>query len=208
MVFDITKLDKIPSFVKDVTSAHPDLDCVFMNSGIQRSFNFAKPDTVDLSTISDEFTTNYLSYLHLTNAFLPYLQQSKQETALIYTTSGLALTPMLRCGNYCASKAALHHYILVLREQMKQESPNVKVVEIFPPAVHTELHNEKNQPDIKGPRDFGMPLDEFTSKTWKGLREGKEQIAVGTSEMSFNSWEQERQKGFHKMIEMMAKSQD
>ncbi|KAK3071543.1 hypothetical protein LTS18_014838, partial [Coniosporium uncinatum] len=51
MVFDITKLDKIPSFVKDVTSAHPDVDCVFMNSGIQRGFNFAKPETVDLNTV-------------------------------------------------------------------------------------------------------------------------------------------------------------
>jgi short-subunit dehydrogenase involved in D-alanine esterification of teichoic acids len=30
-VFDISKLDKIQSFVKEVISEHPDLDCVFLN---------------------------------------------------------------------------------------------------------------------------------------------------------------------------------
>ena len=30
-VFDIAALDKIPTFAKEVTSEHPDLDCVFLN---------------------------------------------------------------------------------------------------------------------------------------------------------------------------------
>jgi hypothetical protein len=34
-------------------------------SGIQRGFNFMKPETVDLSQIDLEFTTNYLSYIHM-----------------------------------------------------------------------------------------------------------------------------------------------
>ena len=44
--------------------------------------------------------------------------------------------PIVRCANYCASKAALHHYILCLREQLRGEK--VKVVELFPPAVQSE----------------------------------------------------------------------
>lgn len=46
--------------------------------------------------------------------------------------------PILRCANYCASKAALHHYILCLREQLRGSS-NIKVVELFPPAVQSKL---------------------------------------------------------------------
>jgi len=34
-------------------------------SGIQRGFNFTKPETVDVTQIDLEVTTNYLSYLHL-----------------------------------------------------------------------------------------------------------------------------------------------
>lgn len=92
---------------------------------------------MDLAVVQQEFTTNYLSNLALTNAFLPFLKSKTKESALIYTTSSLALVPITRCANYCASKAALHHYILCLREQLK--GSKVKIVELLPPAVQSKL---------------------------------------------------------------------
>lgn len=69
---------------------------MFLNSGIQRGFDFSKPETIDKSTLYDEFNTNYLAYLHLVTDFLPYLQKQSKETSLIFTTSGLALvSPVL-----------------------------------------------------------------------------------------------------------------
>lgn len=56
--FDITDLKGIPKFVNDVTSKHPDLDCVFLNSGIQRHVNWKAPENVDLDMLETEFTTN------------------------------------------------------------------------------------------------------------------------------------------------------
>jgi len=106
--FDNTQLDKIPSFAKSVMESHPDIDCVFLNGGIQRHFNFAKPETVDLNTFDEEFKTNYTSYIHMTTAFLPYLQKQQNQTAMMYTSSGLALVPIPRYPGYCATKAALH----------------------------------------------------------------------------------------------------
>lgn len=35
-VLDITKLDKIPEVLRKLTERHPDIDCVVLNSGIQR----------------------------------------------------------------------------------------------------------------------------------------------------------------------------
>lgn len=202
VVFDITDLDKISSFAEDITSRHPDLDCVVLNSGIQRGFDFTKPETVDLSVLELEFTTNYISYIHLTKAFLPHLQKQEKETSLIYTSSGLALVPLVKRLNYCASKAALHHFILCLREQMKEGPGNVKVIEIFPPAVQTELHDEKHQPDIKNGRAMGMPLDQFTEESWAKLVQGDEQIPVGFVVNAFNSFEKSRQEMFHMMAKM------
>lgn len=200
IVFDITKLDEIPSFVKDVIHKHPDLDSIFLNSGIQRGFDFSKPDTIDLDMLEFEFKTNYLSYMHLTTAFIPFLQKQQNETSLIYTTSGLALIPLPRCPNYCATKAALHHMILVLREQLGRGPGNIKVIEIFPPAVQTELHDEKHQPDIKDGRNMGMPLKDFTNEAWKGLIEGKDQIPVGMSRNAFESFENKRQEVYQEMM--------
>ena len=143
------------------------------------------------------------------------------------TTSGLALVPIIRCANYCASKAALHHYILCLREQLRGTS--VKVVELFPPAVQSktlfvvlaeilvmygalkiaviaELHDQKHQPDIKDGRSIGMPLDEFTEEAYNGLAAGKEEVAVQHAKQWYDAFEPKRQELFHKMVAMMKKS--
>ncbi|MCJ1407091.1 hypothetical protein MMC19_001161 [Ptychographa xylographoides] len=170
--FDITEMEKIPNFVTNVTKTYPDLDCIFMNSGIQRGLDFSKPESVDMDSIQTD------------------------------TTSGLALIPLLRCANYCASKAALHHWILCLREQLKDTS--IKIIELFPPAVQTELHDAKHQPDIKDGGNIGMPLDEFTNEAYDGLAAGNEQVPVGMSKKSFDTWESQRQQQFHGMIKAMS----
>ena len=91
----------------------------------------------------------------------------------------------------------MHSWILCLRRQLADS--RIKVIEIFPPAVQTELHDEKHQPDIKDGRHMGMPLAEFTDEAYKGLAEGLEQIPVGTSKMAFEGFEKKRQEIFAKM---------
>lgn len=128
------------SSTKSVTQAHPDLDCVVLNSGIQRGFDFAKPESVDLAMLETELNTNYLSYIHFVTAILPFLQAKKDDdtgSALILMSSGLAMVPLPRCPNYCATKAALHQFALSLREQLR--AGPVKVIEVFPPAVQSKL---------------------------------------------------------------------
>lgn len=160
--FDITKLELIPGFATDIVDTHQDVDCIVLNSGIQRKCDFSDPSSIDVDVLAVEFNTNYIAQLALTKAFLPFLQKKETESALIYVTSALGLVPIPRCANYCASKAALHHFILCLRQQLNQSK--IKVVELLPPAVQTELHDAKHQPDIKNGRAIGMPLDEFTSQ--------------------------------------------
>ncbi|RHZ43224.1 uncharacterized protein CDV56_100224, partial [Aspergillus thermomutatus] len=206
--FDINRLDAIPSFAKSVTSSHPDLDCVFVNSGIQRRSFFSEPGSIDINDIQMEMTVNYVSYVALAKEFLPFLlAKDATPTSLIFTSSNLALVPILRCSNYCASKAALHQWILCLREQLKGTS--IKVIEIFPPIVHTELHDEKHQPDmaemVRG-RSFGMPVEQFTQEAMQRLLAGDDQIPVGLSNIAFNSWEQQRQAAFRHVVEMMRKA--
>ena len=203
-VFDITDLRDIPKFANDITGQHPDLDCVFLNSGMQRAVNWAEPEKVDLEAMNLEVLTNYTSFMHLTKAFLPFLQkQAPKETAIIYTSSALALVPMGHCPNYCSTKAALHHMILIMREQLRDANSNVKIVEVFPPAVQTELHDFEFGDRGK---HMGMPLKDFTEEAFEGLcREGKagEQVPVQMARRHFDSWEQERQKSMLHIHEML-----
>jgi len=198
MPFDITKLDSIPQFATDVAKAHPEVDCIMLNSGIQRKSDFSDPDSIDIDVLQLEFNTNYISQLALTKAFLPFLQKKGTQSALIYVTSALALVPLPRCANYCASKAALHQFVLSLRHQLR--GSKVKVLEVLPPAVQTELHDEKHQPDIKNGRSIGMPLDEFIDKAYTALAGGSEQVPVGMAEEYYDSFEGRRQEAFAKSL--------
>lgn len=201
--FDVTKLAEIPAFTKSVIRAHPDIDCVVVNSGIQRAFDLTKPEEVDLDGVALEMTTNYLSVVHLTTAFLPHLRNLDGQSHLVYISATLGLIPtLIRTPNYNASKAALHSFIMSTRQQLKEDTTgaykNVRLVEVFPPAVQTELHDTKHQPDLVDGGLIGMPLADFTEKLYDGLVKGDEQFAVGPGEALFREggWETEREKLF------------
>ncbi|KAL0942991.1 short chain dehydrogenase [Colletotrichum truncatum] len=214
--YDMTDLDNMAEWVKKITSTYPTLDTVILNAGIQRTVDFTNPQSISLPNVSSELTTNYLAPLHLTTHFLPHLQSLAQNTSgsssssskpqghIILVTSGLALVPIPRCPNYCATKSALHSLAWTLRSQLADHdaSSHIRVIEVLPPAVQTELHSQ--QPDLvaAGQGNFGMPLDEFTEETWAELEKGElDEIIVGTGKR-FAPIEAEKRKAFEKLAEM------
>ncbi|KAJ5239921.1 short-chain dehydrogenase/oxidoreductase [Penicillium chermesinum] len=176
--FDITQLDQINKFASDVIAENPDLDCIFVNAGIQRPFDFSKTDTVDLDILDQELVINYTAPVRIAKAFIPHLQRQEKQTALAFTTSQLAIIPMLRCPNYGASKAALHHFIITLRTQMQNGPGNVKVLEILPPA-------------------------EFMDDAWAQINAGDEQIAVGSAKDIVDAVEPKRNELYQHMTQML-----
>lgn len=63
--FDILDLKGIPGFIEGVLKVNPKIDSVILNSGIQRGIDFTKPESIDLSSVQDELTTNYTSAIHI-----------------------------------------------------------------------------------------------------------------------------------------------
>ena len=66
-----------------ITHAYPELDCVFLNAGVQSKINLAQPAKVDLSAFHSEITTNFSCFVDLTMKFLPFLMSQNIETSLI-----------------------------------------------------------------------------------------------------------------------------
>ncbi|KAH8589020.1 hypothetical protein B0O99DRAFT_664752 [Bisporella sp. PMI_857] len=170
--FDVTDLDCLGSWAKRITTTHPKLDCIILNAGIQRSVDFTSPPSIFLPGITDEVTTNYLSPLYTIAHFLPHLISlgPKDPAGIVLVSSGLALVPFPRFPNYCATKAALHSFSWTLRGQLSSPaSPttnHIRVIEILPPAVQTELAGE-------GAHAFGEPLDQYADETWATLTNTK-----------------------------------
>ncbi|KAI0454972.1 short chain dehydrogenase [Xylaria acuta] len=205
--FDISDLDAIKPWAEGIIKAHPSLDCIVLNAGIQRGLNFARPGAIDLGLVRKEIDTNYTAYISLLAAFLPHLQsRAPAPAAILAVSSGLALVPLPRCANYCGTKAALHALMWSLRAQLGADegSRHIRVVEIVPPAVQTELH--ELQPDMvaAGQANIGITIEEFIRDCWAGLEAGDEEILVGPLKANFKNLEDGRRAVFKNFIAGMA----
>ena len=105
------------------------------NAGIQRTINI-KEGTADLFCGEDEVEINFAAPIHLSAYFAPIVMK-KERAAIINVSSGLGFVPIAAMPVYCATKAGIHMFSVSLRHQLKDTS--VRVFEVMPPAVDTEL---------------------------------------------------------------------
>jgi len=72
-----------------------------------------------------------------------------------------------------------------LRGHLK--NTKVRVIDIMPPAVQTEPHNEDAQPDLKGGPKIGIPLDYFVSECWDELCKENEfdEYPIGLAKLAY-----------------------
>ncbi|KAB8239047.1 oxidoreductase, short-chain dehydrogenase/reductase family [Aspergillus alliaceus] len=166
--FDISVQENIPKFAAKIIDSYPDVDCLFLNTGIQLPFELDDRGQFDLEPFNKQMNVNYSSLVALTHAFLPFLIEKKSPTSIIFTGSNMAIVPAASTPAYSASKAALNVFTLCLRDRL--QNSNVAVIEISPPVVQTELHHYK----------LGMPLDNFADLAFKGLLAGQDHIVIGS----------------------------
>jgi uncharacterized oxidoreductase len=120
----------------EVLSRFPDLDILVNNAGIQRYIDL-KTGLDGLKSGQDEIAINFVGTVELTALFIGHLLK-KPSAAIINVSSGLGFMPMPDTPVYSATKAAVHTYTVVLRQQLRGKS--VKVVEVVPPMVDTNLN--------------------------------------------------------------------
>ncbi len=110
--------------------------------------------------------------MHLSMLFIPHLAAQK-NSYIMNVSSGLAFAPLAFMSTYCSTKAALHSFTMSLRHQLKDTS--IKVVEIIPPKVNTDLGG-------KGLHDDGAPLNDFADHCLFKLEAGDTEFGYMTSE--------------------------
>jgi uncharacterized oxidoreductase len=106
--------------------------------------------------------------------------KSQPSAAVIHVTSGLAFTPLAMTAVYSATKAALHSYALSQRFALRGTS--VKVLELAPPYVQTELMGSQQASDPRA-----MPLKEFIDETMKLLATDADEVLVERVKMLRNN---------------------
>ncbi len=157
----------------EVMRRFPDLDVLVNNAGIQRYVDLKKGYD-ELKSGGDEIAINLVSVVELTALFIGYLLK-RPSAAIINVSSGLGFMPLVSTPIYSATKAAIHTYTLVLRQQLKDTS--IRVVEIVPSMVDTGLNKEGR--DAAHLKYRGVSLAEYLPTVIKGLEDDVETIFHG-----------------------------
>jgi len=168
---DLSSKEKRESFCDWIKDNYPGLNIVINNAGVQKDID-VKKGTVDLFAGEDEIQTNFAAPVQLSAYFAPLLSH-KETAAIVNVSSGLGFVPLAFMPVYCATKAGLHSFTVSLRHQMKDTS--VKVFEIVPPAVDTELGGAAD--DSEPHR--GIPAGQVAAAVLKGMQKDEFEIAVG-----------------------------
>jgi short-subunit dehydrogenase involved in D-alanine esterification of teichoic acids len=90
-----------------------------------------------------------------------------------------------------------------LRTQVKQAGKEkIRIVEIVPPAVESDLHRERVDPDDnkrhKGNK-IALTQEEFMDEVRKGWEEGQETITAGPGNEIVSEWDSTMGKRYEKM---------
>src|SRR5262245_1671657 len=156
----------IASVAKKLIAEHPKFNVLFNNAGVMQIDDVSGP--VDDKLIVSTITTNLMGPMRLTSALIEHLKGQK-DAYLINNSSVLGFVPLALAAVYSSTKAAMHSYTLSLRYKLK--GTPVKVLEIAPPWVQTDMLSSNNEPRA-------MPLAEFIAETMQVLGTDADEVLV------------------------------
>lgn len=134
-VSDPADLDDLFAQIADLGG----IDMLYNNAGVgSPSLDLGRQDEQHFENASDEMNINYLAVIRLVNKFIVMLE-TRESAAIINTTSVLSYLPSVLAPTYSASKAALRFYTESLRKHLEIKGSKVKVFELLPPLVDTEM---------------------------------------------------------------------
>lgn len=161
-----------------IATEHPAMNMLVNNAGLQRRIDFVNADTsIDFS----EIMTNFAAPIALTAELLPHLRAHAARgtsATVINVTSGLGYVPLAATPVYCATKSGMQAFTRALRHQLR--ATGVRVVDIAPPAVDTELLRGAQDPARRA--TGGPPMmtpQAFVTAALGALARGRTDIRVG-----------------------------
>jgi uncharacterized oxidoreductase len=192
-VCDVSKETERKALFSWVKSEFPKLNILVNNAGVQKMVDLTK-GTADLKGRENEISTNLEGPIYLAAHFIPLLTL-RSRAAIINISSGLGFIPIAAMLIYCATKAAIHSFTVSLRYQLKDTS--IKVFEIIPPMVDTELGGSAMQQMPEGER--GIKPAELAKEVMQSLSMDKYEIPVGESKAQVNATKRELERLFQNM---------
>jgi uncharacterized oxidoreductase len=153
------------------------IDILYNNAGVgSPALNLGLANEQILKNAIYEMNINYFGVIRLNTLFIDMLK-SRTESAIINTTSILSLVPALEEPTYAATKTALSFYTRTLRKNLEILGSNVKVFELLPPVVATEMTAQRN--------DKKMTPEQLVKALISGIKKDQFTIRVGDAKLLY-----------------------
>jgi len=173
---DVANSDDRNALLKYISANFPKLNILINNAGIQHDIDLTK-GTEELLGFDSEIKINLEAPVYLSALFTPLLSGKKNAT-IVNVSSGLAfmVERASRTPVYCATKAGLHAFSIAQRIQLA--SLGIRVVEIIPPMVESELNiaGRRKRNMIKTP--FMMAADDFVEQAFAKMEQDIDEIRI------------------------------
>jgi uncharacterized oxidoreductase len=137
-VCDMANIEECKALAEWTEIHFGNLNVLVNNAGVQRDIDFTGGVDAYLAGES-ELRINLEAPIVLSGLFIPQLI-GRHEPAIVNVSSGLGFVPAARMPVYSATKAGLHAFSMALRHQLSKSG--IRVYEVVPPAVDTELNPE------------------------------------------------------------------
>lgn len=168
---DISNPDERDALVREIERNHDDLNVLINNAGIQHSYTSLE-ELSSIERVKPELNINLTAPIELSFLMLPLLLQ-KESAAIINVSSTLAIVPKKSAPIYCASKAGLHIFSKTLRYQL--EDTSVKVFEIIPPIVDTDM--------TRGRGSGKISPEELTQEFMQAFENDQYEVNIGRTKV-------------------------
>ena len=169
---DVAEDDDIARLAAGAEERLEGLSILVNNAGIQFQTLFPDDPLEEIVTrVEREIAVNLTGLVKLTATCLPALARA-DEAAVVNVSSGLALVPKKSAPIYCATKAAVHSYSKALRFQLEDHRPSIRVFEVLPPMVDTQMTAGRGSPGQK------ITTAQVAKETLDGMRRDRYEINV------------------------------
>ncbi len=162
-------LAAMPGSVQDAMGG---LSILVNNAGVQFNYDFGSTPSPEIAAMMDqEIRNNLEAPTILVSQLLPMLSEVP-EAAVVNVSSVLALVPKASAPVYCATKAGLRSLSKALRYQFDDAGARIKVFEVLPPVVDTDMTRGRGTDKIS-PEDVAVATLDGMAKDRYEIRVAK-----------------------------------
>ena len=173
---DVADPDDRNTLLQHISDNFSNINMLINNAGIQRDIDLTKGIS-DLGDGENEVRINLEAPIYLSALFTPLLA-GKDNAMIVNISSGLAfmVERAIDMPIYCATKAGLHAFSIAQRRQLAPLG--IRVVEIIPPMVESELNIEGRRKRNMLKTPYMMSSNEFVGKALAKMEQDVDEIRL------------------------------